>query len=65
MVLLCIVVNVIVCWGKDKSGVNDNLLTFVFCAEYVMALGAWKLCVVIAWSWVAVNGVYVGLVESV
>ena len=64
MVALCIVVNVMVCCDNPKSGVNDNLLTFVFCAEYVMALGAWKFCVVIACSWVAVSGVYVGLVDS-
>jgi len=30
MVLLFIVVNVMVCCGNPKSGVNDNLLTFVF-----------------------------------
>ena len=64
MVALCIVVNVMVSCDNPNSGVNDNLLTFVFCAEYVMTLGAWKFCVVMDCSWAGVNGVYVGLVDS-
>jgi len=65
MVVLFIVVTVIVCCDNPKSGVSVNLLTFVFCAEYVMALGAWKFCVtIIDWSSAAVSGVYVGLVDS-